>query len=110
MQVVLFDLEQKLIEGNRRLQDGRHDEFSVHHLDLNDGFVREESLLRKRFRYPQGETVPPFSDPGFYGCGPPGYLQKRHIVVGGTGRGLADRIQLFRAVAEGTAQATAHRG
>ena len=110
MQVVLVDIGQKLLEGNRRIRDGSHDELSVHDLERNDGFVRQKSLLRKRFRNPQGETVPPFPDADFYGCGSPGYLQRVHIGVGGTGRRLADRIRFFQAGAEGTVRATAHKG
>jgi hypothetical protein len=110
VQVVLVDTGQKLLEGNLRFRDGSHDELSVHDPDLNDGFVRQASLLRKRFRYPQGETVPPFPDADSYGCASPGYLQRVHIGVCGTRRDVADRIRFFRAGAEGIVQATAHRG
>jgi hypothetical protein len=108
VQVVLVDTGQKLLEGNLRFRDGSYDELSVHDPDLNDGFVRQASLLRKRFRNPQSETVSPFPDADSYGCASPGYLQRRHIGVGGTGMGVADRIRYFRAGAEGIRQATAH--
>ena len=109
MQVALVYIGQKLLKCYLRFQDGSHDELSLHDLDLNDGLVRQENLLREQFRNPQGETVPPFPDADFYGCTFSGYLQRRNIGVGRTGKGMTDRIRFFRDGAEGIRRATAHR-
>ena len=82
MQVALVDLGQKLVQGNCRFRDGSHDELTVYDPDLHDGVVRQENLLRERFRDPQGETVPPFPDPDYYGLLSSRYLQRRNVCIG----------------------------